>query len=69
VCFQPSRREPWQNASRRRRSMPELRTVVGTWGTREEAKQISNRLRREQDRRQIAEQVLSAEPDLDPHSS
>jgi hypothetical protein len=37
----------------------------GYWGTREEARQTSNRLRREQDRRQVAEQVLSAEADLD----
>ncbi len=41
----------------------------GYWGTREEAKRISNRLRRGQDRRQVAEQVLSVEPDLGPHSS
>ncbi len=57
--------EPERAMAKRQRTKTEhsgAKNGGGYWGTREEAKQISNRLRREQDRRQIAEQVLSAEP-------
>ncbi len=60
--------EPEGAMAKRQQTKTELsgaKNGGGYWGTREEARQTSNRLRREQDRRQVAEQVLSAEADLD----